>query len=1008
MHVDDSTDWQVESGLRTAVFISATSSELGVCRKILGDVLLRAGVFPVVQEYFAPDRRSVEDLLLEKILASDAVICLIGRCFGAAPPGGSRSYTQMEYDIAIKYGKPCYVFVSSAEFVGESDLAEPEENRRAQEVFRDGILSGSHRYDLFSSIEHLRELAVATLGPLKANAGSRAITYLHMPPAPSAFVGRTDEIHDVRSAIQEPTPGAIVILGMGGQGKTTLLAQALKSGKGLPFSAGLWASTQQGGFTFPDFVDAALSEFLRDRFVKAHCPRVDSRVQRLLLVLQSRPTLIVIDAVERWLEGWLKPAESVELGDESQRRGGFEGLDDFLRQVSALDNGSHVILTSRALPAALDALACAILPVLPSGAKPVAGLGGLSPKDAVSLLKELGVVAPEEKLLSVAQSLVCHPLTLTSFAKVAQRIGANWESLLLQRAHDPTRAFWHLMEEVRRRLPDSQTSERVMQVIAQLPEGASLALIDHLMGKNPGETLPYVLALADWNLLIWDREASVARLHSLVADFFDQTLDDPGRRELHLRSADWYEEQAQLAGDAVAGAGLMSHAFLHALKSRDTRRALLIMFANPESGSCLLTRLLVAGHLWECAEYLTELVRHTTGLDKVRCILAKAQMLNSLDLADRCLDEVRVAQALVVLHGGTLVESKELLLAKCQGTEGIIHLETAYASDALACFDRAVSSYRAARQSGESPGIDYPITLTNRALARSCLGDWDGARRDYLHALNEFGPGASETEVGPLVMTARVRLASLRFLEGDQTSSLDAIEGAIAEAEEALVWQKNPRTFVGMLTTLGVCQLNAGLPDAALTTADRAMECLHRIGAASNPGMVARMAQASTLRTQALLKLGRIDEAAESGHLAVSYYEDLIQRGAEQYSGQLASALFARSESRFGQGASSDAAFDLLRAVRLSRDFLARWFGQCDIGPVFFSNGLRALGYIPTDMVAERRQVLIAISECIELAGGASPGLAEMSKLRATIRSNWEYLFECAEACGVFLGTVLE
>jgi hypothetical protein len=38
-------DWQVESGLRTSVFLSATSSDLGDCRRRVSEILQEAGIF---------------------------------------------------------------------------------------------------------------------------------------------------------------------------------------------------------------------------------------------------------------------------------------------------------------------------------------------------------------------------------------------------------------------------------------------------------------------------------------------------------------------------------------------------------------------------------------------------------------------------------------------------------------------------------------------------------------------------------------------------------------------------------------------------------------------------------------------------------------------------------------------------------------------------------------------------------------------------------------------------
>ena len=100
------------------VFISATSRDLGSFRAAVSDVLMELGAHPVIQEDFGPDHRSVAELLREKIRPCAAVICLVGRSYGHEPlrrdaDQPRRSYTQLEYEIAVELGKPVFVFVAT-------------------------------------------------------------------------------------------------------------------------------------------------------------------------------------------------------------------------------------------------------------------------------------------------------------------------------------------------------------------------------------------------------------------------------------------------------------------------------------------------------------------------------------------------------------------------------------------------------------------------------------------------------------------------------------------------------------------------------------------------------------------------------------------------------------------------------------------------------------------------------------------------------------------------------
>src|SRR5260370_42283579 len=102
----------------TRVFVSATSRDLGSFRKAVSGVLQTLEALPVVQDHFGPDYRTVVEMLREKIGACDAVICLVGSAFGREPEGRAadqprRSYTQLEYEIAVELRKPVVVFVAT-------------------------------------------------------------------------------------------------------------------------------------------------------------------------------------------------------------------------------------------------------------------------------------------------------------------------------------------------------------------------------------------------------------------------------------------------------------------------------------------------------------------------------------------------------------------------------------------------------------------------------------------------------------------------------------------------------------------------------------------------------------------------------------------------------------------------------------------------------------------------------------------------------------------------------
>ena len=120
------------------VFVSATTRDLGSFRRAAAAALEKRDVHAIVQENFPPDYREVIELLRERIAQCDAVICLVGFYYGAEPqepPDGAlrRSYTQLEYDIAVALDKPVFKLLADEGCPFDPHRPEPDEVRAAED-----------------------------------------------------------------------------------------------------------------------------------------------------------------------------------------------------------------------------------------------------------------------------------------------------------------------------------------------------------------------------------------------------------------------------------------------------------------------------------------------------------------------------------------------------------------------------------------------------------------------------------------------------------------------------------------------------------------------------------------------------------------------------------------------------------------------------------------------------------------------------------------------------------
>src|SRR5688500_2370164 len=120
---------------RPTIFLSGVSQEFGSFRDAVENEIEMKGCFAENQPDFAPDYRTVEEMIRRRLQDSDAVVHSVGFRFGAEPnqrpeEAPRRSYTQMEFDIARELLKPVYVLLSTDTSVRD----EPKPNEKAEDA----------------------------------------------------------------------------------------------------------------------------------------------------------------------------------------------------------------------------------------------------------------------------------------------------------------------------------------------------------------------------------------------------------------------------------------------------------------------------------------------------------------------------------------------------------------------------------------------------------------------------------------------------------------------------------------------------------------------------------------------------------------------------------------------------------------------------------------------------------------------------------------------------------
>jgi hypothetical protein len=143
------------------LFISAVSKELRSARQLVANTLTFLGYQPEWQDIFGTGDGDLRDMLRRRIDASQGVVQIVGRAFGAEAPGGDASlgrisYTQFEALYARSKGKPVWYLVLDEQFPGDPFEPEPEDLVGLQARYRATVTSDRHLYHALRTADALK------------------------------------------------------------------------------------------------------------------------------------------------------------------------------------------------------------------------------------------------------------------------------------------------------------------------------------------------------------------------------------------------------------------------------------------------------------------------------------------------------------------------------------------------------------------------------------------------------------------------------------------------------------------------------------------------------------------------------------------------------------------------------------------------------------------------------------------------------------------------------------
>ena len=136
-------------------FLSSTSKDLADYREAAYRAISGLdGYLCMRMEDFGARDAAAAEFCLKKVSECDVFLGLVGHLHGSCPTGSNRSFTEIEYEAAVKAGLPRLMFIAAEDFSLPMNLVETDEKRTRQRAFRERVNQALIR-DSFTSPEDL-------------------------------------------------------------------------------------------------------------------------------------------------------------------------------------------------------------------------------------------------------------------------------------------------------------------------------------------------------------------------------------------------------------------------------------------------------------------------------------------------------------------------------------------------------------------------------------------------------------------------------------------------------------------------------------------------------------------------------------------------------------------------------------------------------------------------------------------------------------------------------------
>jgi tetratricopeptide (TPR) repeat protein len=360
------------------------------------------------------------------------------------------------------------------------------------------------------------------------------------PKVSEPFAGREKELEELGEAMGKGK-GVVTVVGMAGQGKSCLAGEWYKRGTRPPERVGLfWRKVYEAGYTFERFLDEFYMYLTGEDIDRQRFNSIEARATLVDSVFRNKPCWVVLDGVERWLKCWAaEPDAGVENLTIDDRAGQEEILDSFLKGVSWWENGSRLLLTTRAVPSALDENPPVMIG---KECEKERRLEDFRPEEAMELLEELGVKGDKRIMREAAGAYGNHPYAVHVLGILIHDLYggdvSKWEEVSpldeKKKGMDVGVLFEKIIEHRKENLG-------LLWLVACSAGPAPVEMLTKLLGQEETSIRRRLSELARWQMV--EFKGTEAEQHSLVRKFLAERIGEEGTKAMRLQIAHWWAER---------------------------------------------------------------------------------------------------------------------------------------------------------------------------------------------------------------------------------------------------------------------------------------------------------------------------------------------------------------------------------------------------------------------------------------------------------------------------------